>query len=366
MAQNPFDQLAKQYLEEFLTPLGEVVRNLEVPGEAKFVDVFFSPKSASTNCSDLGLLARIIETSCCLEPFRNPPSRTEIRTCLLKLFWIQEDQRRKTKADNPKPNESQLTQLWIITTSIGQPILQDFGGKPKADWLPGIFFLSPSLKTAIIAIDQLPDTADTLWLRILGKGAIQDQAIKEVLALSPENPRRNSILRLLASWRVRIDLDELQNFAQQEPIMAYPQAFLEWEQQTRTLGREEGREEGRSAALRSLVTLQLTQKLGSIPDALIQPISLLASPHLESLALALLSLSNLDELETWLLQTLRVQLLTQLDTNSDSALPISSDLRTTLQSQIPNATLSFLTNLSAAIQETVQTNGDFSVLESRL
>lgn len=39
MAQNSFDQLSKQYLEEFLAPIGTVQRQYEVLGEAKFVDV---------------------------------------------------------------------------------------------------------------------------------------------------------------------------------------------------------------------------------------------------------------------------------------------------------------------------------------
>ncbi|KAM3097763.1 hypothetical protein ACKFKG_07680 [Phormidesmis sp. 146-35] len=39
MTQTPFDQLAKQYLEEFLASIGLIERRYEIPGEAKFVDV---------------------------------------------------------------------------------------------------------------------------------------------------------------------------------------------------------------------------------------------------------------------------------------------------------------------------------------
>jgi Domain of unknown function (DUF4351) len=144
----------------------------------------------------------------------------------------------------------------------------------------------------------------------------------------------------------------------QETVMALSQAFLEWEQQTQV--------RSRLAALRSLVILQLTQKLGTIPDTLSQPINLLTSPYLESLALALLNFSNLTELETWLLQTLRARLLNQLDETADNPLPISSDLRSNLQAQIPTAALPLLTTLSAAIEETLQSAGDFSGLANRL
>jgi hypothetical protein len=39
MAQTPHDQLAKQYLEEFLAPFGVMEWQYEVPGEAKYIDV---------------------------------------------------------------------------------------------------------------------------------------------------------------------------------------------------------------------------------------------------------------------------------------------------------------------------------------
>ncbi len=42
MTQNPFDQLSKQFLEELLSPVGTVQRTLEVPGEPKFVDIWFT------------------------------------------------------------------------------------------------------------------------------------------------------------------------------------------------------------------------------------------------------------------------------------------------------------------------------------
>ena len=38
MTQIPSDQLAKEFLQELLTPLGQVERSFEVPGEPKFVD----------------------------------------------------------------------------------------------------------------------------------------------------------------------------------------------------------------------------------------------------------------------------------------------------------------------------------------
>ena len=43
MSQSPFDDLFKQYLEDFLAPIGTVERQYEIPGETKYVDVWFRP-----------------------------------------------------------------------------------------------------------------------------------------------------------------------------------------------------------------------------------------------------------------------------------------------------------------------------------
>ena len=130
MAQNSFDQLSKQYLEEFLALIGTVQRQYEIPGEAKFVDVWFVPNPEVIQTEDLGLLGRIV----------------------------------------PKP------------------LLEESGGVIKFDWMPGVYFIPDIFKTAIVPIDQLPETEETLWLRILGRDATQERAIREVLSLPSSHP----------------------------------------------------------------------------------------------------------------------------------------------------------------------------------
>jgi hypothetical protein len=185
---------------------------MEVPGEPKFIDAYFVPSDAEFSPGDdLGLLGRIVNTKCCLEPFRNAPTRTEIKTCLLKLLWIQEDERRKDKKVGINTLNADLPRLWILAATTNQPVIDDFGGKIGDSWFlsdrQGIYFLPPGFNTAIVSINQLPETADTLWLRVLGRGQTQRRAVQEVVALPLNYPRRGQILRLLASWKVTIEID---------------------------------------------------------------------------------------------------------------------------------------------------------------
>ena len=81
----PHDQFAKNYLEQLLSPLGIVEISKEVSDETRQIDLFFSP-NPEPNPDYLGLLGRIVLNTVLIEPYRNPPNRSEIRNCLAKLL----------------------------------------------------------------------------------------------------------------------------------------------------------------------------------------------------------------------------------------------------------------------------------------
>jgi hypothetical protein len=77
----------------------------------------------------------------------------------------------------------------------------------------------------------------------LGKGQTQNKAIEEVLAFDRVDPRRSSILRLLASWKVSIEVTKQIEAEEEAFLTALSQAYLEWEQATEQRGEERGRRE---------------------------------------------------------------------------------------------------------------------------
>ncbi|MDJ0500971.1 MAG: hypothetical protein PX483_08980, partial [Nostocales cyanobacterium LE14-WE4] len=169
MTRQPHDQLAKEYLEELLAPLGEVKTSKDVKSEVQEIDVWFVPTTTAIN-SELGLLGKMAVTSCLFEPYRNAPNEIEIRSCLLKLYSVQGELLRQAKREKRSISEEELPFLWILTPTCSERILEGFGAKTKEGWEKGVYFLPKYQKAAIVAINQLPMTEDTLWLRVLGKG----------------------------------------------------------------------------------------------------------------------------------------------------------------------------------------------------
>ena len=178
------DKFAKDYLEELLKDYGEVKASEKVSGEIKEIDVLFTPaKQQSSNIQILGLLGRFAQQPAIIEPYRNPASTDEICDCILKLLEIKALLRREAKANKTKLQDSEIPKLWVLTPTISETRLSSFGTMQKVGWLSGVHFLPDALRTAIVAIHQLPQTPETLWLRLLGRGSVQSQAIIELQAL---------------------------------------------------------------------------------------------------------------------------------------------------------------------------------------
>jgi hypothetical protein len=305
MTRQPHDQFAKQYLEELLAPLGTVETSRDVPSEVRQVDVCFVPASSpSTDSSNLGLLGKMAATACLFEPFRNAPTVAEIHGCLLKLYSLRAELLRQARREKRSVSEDELPLLWILSPSCSQRLLNGFGAKLSQDenWGEGVYFLAEFLRTALVAINQLPVSQDTLWLRVLGKRRTQQQAIDELIELPKESPLRRNILEILANWRINVGRSERLSNADRELIMNLSPAYLKWREEAvlegRQEGRQEGRLEGRQEGQRLMVENFLRVRFGEINaelEAIIAP--MLQLPP-EVLTRLLFSLSK-QELLLW-------------------------------------------------------------------
>lgn len=285
------DEFAKDYLEELLKPYGEVKSSSKVSGEIKEIDVLFTPSAQPTsNLQLLGLLGRFAEFPAILEPFRNAASSDEICDCLQKLLEVKALLRREAKANKTKLQESNIPKLWVLTPTASPTILSSFNVNQKSGWLPGIYFLGDALRTAIVAIHQLPSTPETLWLRILGRGSVQSQAIIELQALPSNHPYRKATLELVYNLRENLKINQNLESDDRELIMRLEPLY----QQDRERAKQEGQQD--------LILRQLNRRFGEIDAVLIERIRGLSIEQLSLLAEALLDFSVVADLEVWLNQ----------------------------------------------------------------
>jgi hypothetical protein len=149
----PHDQFAKNYLEQLLSPLGTVEISKEVTDETRQIDLFFSPNTAQ-NPDYLGLLGRIVHNTVLIEPYRNPPNRSEVRNCVAKLFTVVAELQRQAKRENQPYNDDNSPYLWILSPSASAALVESFGAKLSSDWPEGVyFFLYPTARQLSLLIN---------------------------------------------------------------------------------------------------------------------------------------------------------------------------------------------------------------------
>lgn len=299
-----YNQFAKDYLKELLTLLGDAETSRDVPGEVGEIDVCFTPYPSERrgDAKVLGLLAQLASTPSIFEPFPNAISPNEIRGCLGKLFDIHANLQRQRQTENSRLEEADLPWLWILSPTVSARVLNGFKAEqnPK-NWLPGVYFLGEYLKTGIVAIHELPCREETLWLRILGKGNVQKQAIKEIGALPPNHPLRATALLLLVNLQATIQASQNIDREDQELVMELSPLLLQWREEALHEGEERGFQQGLQRGARTerrtIIENFLRAKFGDLDrelSGIIQP--LLELPP-EEFAVLLLQLSR-EELLT--------------------------------------------------------------------
>jgi hypothetical protein len=242
-------------------------------------------------------LPAVIETL-----LRNSVKIPQIRACMSKLFDLHQALGKEAKkGKQPELAEDSLPMLWILTPTLSAPILDGFGAKLDLEtWGEGVYVMPAHFKAGIIVLHQLPKTSETLWLRILGKGRVQEQAIQEVAALPLAHPQRENVLDLLGNLKVILEARANIEPEEQELIMQLSPLYLEKIQAAELVGEQRGEQRGEVKGQQELVLRQLTRRVGDVSVELSARVKALPLVQLEELGEALLDFSQMGDFVAWL------------------------------------------------------------------
>jgi len=251
----------------------------------------FSPFTTQTaNIETLGLLGKMATTAAIFEPFRNPATKEEITDCLLKLLEVRNAIQREANRNKTPIPATEIPQLWVLTPTASEAIISGFGATLKSDWVEGVYFLPEYLRTAIVVIHQLPSTQETLWLRILGRGRVQQQAVDELTALPANHPFVEVTLELLYSLQQNLRINQNIEIDDRELVMRLAPLY----QEDRARAIQEGEQK--------VILRLLNRRFGEIDLSLTEQIKGLSTEKLEALAEQLLYFNEVADLAAWLKQ----------------------------------------------------------------
>lgn len=303
-----YDQFAKQYLQELLSPLGSVTISRGVPAEVREIDVLFVLQNQNENAiKNLGVLGKIAANSAIIEPFRNPVTTDEICSCIGKLFDFDAECNRLANREDKPLLPSDRTRLWILSPTLSKPILESFGANLELESFgEGVYCLPPAFRTAIVVIHQLPRTPETLWLRLLGKGNVQKNAIAEFKSLPDTTQFKDKVLELLSNLFAMLDARQNLDSEERELIMELSSLYLERIKDATEQGIEQGIERGIEQGIEreavSFVMRLLRRRFGAIAPDIEERIRSLPVDRIEDLGEALLDFQSATDLRSWIEQ----------------------------------------------------------------
>ncbi|NJM46518.1 MAG: hypothetical protein HC860_10300 [Alkalinema sp. RU_4_3] len=194
MSRTLHDEFAKDWMKEFLADFGSVETEFEISGEVRSVDVHFVPNPELLP-APIGYLGSMITKPCLIEPFRNAVPGMAICNCRSKSTILGHKLVSQAQLEKRRFRFDDRPFLWIISPTLSKRMQKKYCMHSRTEWGEGIYFLPEGDQAAVIAVHQLPETPESLWLRLLGRDNVQKRAMAELVALPKDYPYREISLR---------------------------------------------------------------------------------------------------------------------------------------------------------------------------
>jgi hypothetical protein len=242
------DEWVKRALALWLGELGDVEIDARIAGQSRRGDVLFTERRARRPAvrRRLGTLGDIARGELLLEAFRNAPSELELKGCVLKAIDLEAREARAARRARQPLSTAVRPALCAILPSMSRAFalamgIQRMPGKRGLHTL-----LGASWRTAVVVANELPKVRASLWLRLLGRGKVQAEAVKELAALSEREPLRDATLELLVAWQQSLPPPTEQSEDERELTMNLAQVYEKWERKTLAKGEAKGKREGKA------------------------------------------------------------------------------------------------------------------------
>ena len=297
---NRSDQFAKNMLREALSRASSIETEAEVIAATQKIDVYCEPDPAKAcERANMGLLGLLSAECTLFEPFHNTPNHQQVRQCLRKqLTWHHELERRASVAAGRRDEEHAarprvrvpFPTLVIIGPGRPETVLKAY--RCELLW-PGVYQAVPGLALRLVVLAELPQTRDTLLLRLLGRGVVLREALTDLKKLPMVAWEVGVATPLLVHFRYEI---EQSGTIEDDDMSAEIQAWFEdYKQKLYEEGRKEGRERGREEGERNVLLRQLRTRFDRVPAAAVARINVAELADLERWAERVLSAQTLDE-----------------------------------------------------------------------
>jgi hypothetical protein len=216
MAQYKHDRFFKFYIQSLYKTKGSTIKNAQIHNDEDLeIDLMFVGDLAKQGWKeqDLGLFDRLMQThpTVIIEHYSNYLECVDVDDCITRknLYWRYERKGLIKAAKSalnltssqqlPKPEIAQIDRnnpfTWVLTVNCGKQILQDCAAQSHPEFERGVYLLPNQLRMGIVIIEQLAETPEHLWLKMLGNRESARRAFRAIDQLStPDRTGKNDIM----------------------------------------------------------------------------------------------------------------------------------------------------------------------------
>ena len=177
------------------------------------------------------------ERCCFFDPFHEAPDVTQVRNCLRKLL-----NHHHARALGHRPT-AEIS--WLLCGGRPNSALQSLRFTPSPSWPRGFYDLGVALPLSIVVLSELPETSDTLALRLMGAGLTLRRALVDLHEM-PSSTLLDALVRRVIEFQHDRSAGGVWSPQDEDELMKSLPFVEELERRCRTEGRSEGRTEGRS------------------------------------------------------------------------------------------------------------------------
>jgi hypothetical protein len=216
MAQYKHDRFFKFYIQSLYREKGNTIKNIQIHNDEDLeIDLMFISDLAKQgwNEQNLGLFDRLMQThpTVIIEHYSNYLEGVDVDDCITRknLYWKYE-RKQSIKAAKSALNLTNAQQLpkaemllielnnpftWVLTVNCGKQILQNCAAQEHPEFARGVYLLPNQWRMGIVIIEQLAETPEHLWLKMLGNRESARRAFKGIDRLAtPDRTGKNDIM----------------------------------------------------------------------------------------------------------------------------------------------------------------------------
>jgi hypothetical protein len=210
MSQYKHDRFIKFYVQSSYRTKGEVVKDIKVYNDENLeIDLMFKGdlELSTWQEQNLGIFDILMQShpTIIIEHYSSYLEGVDIDDCMTRknLYWKSLRKKLIAEAGSQPEGLSKevLTRIesnnpftWILAVNCSKPILEGFRAFPDDRFPAGVYLLGSRMRMGIVNIKDLPETPDTLWLKMLGDRQSARRAFQSLQQLSTPNPAKSDII----------------------------------------------------------------------------------------------------------------------------------------------------------------------------